>query len=58
MPLHVGHVDASVDIQASPTEPAAPRARAQDEQALLRQLRPIVLRILEEELARLRRAAG
>lgn len=57
MPLHIGHVDAQIDVQSAPTTLTSP-AEAANEHDLLRHLRPVVLKILEEELARLRRAAG
>jgi hypothetical protein len=60
MPLRIDRVDTELEVTQPgrlPTRPE-PAALSGSDTELLERLRPIVLRILEEELERLRRERG
>jgi hypothetical protein len=61
MPLHIGRVDAEIEItpnrDASPRADAAP-ARAAAPGVSIESLRPLVLQILREEMASFQRQQG
>jgi hypothetical protein len=58
MALHVGHVDATLELVAAPTAPASPpeAPTATDLWAFKEILRPLVVEIVDEELERYRRS--
>jgi hypothetical protein len=57
MPLHIDHVDTELEVTRTSSQPGRPESGALSgsDVELLERLRPLVLRILEEELERLRR---
>lgn len=57
MVLHVGHVDAGLDLTGEPDRQAeAPSPAPADRWAMKETLRPLVVEIVDEELERYRRS--
>jgi hypothetical protein len=58
VPVQIDEMRASIDVRPPTAPAAAPAAPARSDQAELERLRPLVLRIVREELDRLRRQQG
>jgi hypothetical protein len=67
MPLHIGRVDAEIEIMRSPGTTATGEERSAGDDtlgalrgrnAMLAKLRPLVLEILHDELTRMKRKIG
>ena len=61
MPLHIGRVDADVNIAraADPAQAGAPAASSSPASGIdMERLRPMVVQILQEELASVQRQQG